>query len=340
MNKVYKRFGFALLGWLCCAGMTLMVRAEDKPLQAEITQQIVEILAANQLVALGDIHGSEQPVNALIALLDEPAVAAQIDDIVVEFGNSQYQSMADQYVLNGVDVALSERQKIWRNTLYFMAWQTPQYARLMTYLHDYNQQHQKKIRLVLAEQGFNWQSLTSEHWQALTDQRDAFYERRIQQQVLDKNRQGLLLFGTFHHIKRSVTLAPQERAFTSVVARLTDKGIHVTTIWPHMGPALPADYRAPTLINLQQDPMGKWPISQLSARFTSQMPVHNIADYYLYSGAEPRNAKPALNNVNDIAWRAEMKRRGAMLGGRVQAQVEAWLADHPVTHSVTQLDAL
>ena len=331
MSKKYKQLVNLWFGFICSTGVSTLVHAEDTPQGSAIPRQVVALLAANQLVALGDIHGSERPVNMLISLLETSEVAQQIDDIVVEFGNSQYQRMADEYILNGRNIAISERQKIWRNTLYFMAWQTLQYARLMTYLHEYNQQHQKKIRLVLAEPAFNWQLITSEQWQQLASNREADYVTRIEQQVLEKNRKGILLFGTFHQIKKPVALAPQQREFTSLVARLAAKGIQIATIWPHIGPALTQDYRVPTLIDLQSDPMGKQPIDQLSARFTSQLPFHTIADYYLYSGAESREAQPAENNIDDLAWRAEMKRRGDMLGGRVQSQVNAWLAAHPVS---------
>lgn len=296
-----------------------------------LSKDFTRLLQSHSLLALGDIHGSQKPVELLISLLNYPDFSIQIDDIVVEFGNARFQALADQYVLAGSDVNDKELQKIWRDTLFFMAWQTPQYRRLIDALQRYNKQHSKKIRLVLAEPEFNWQTVTAENWRALTQLREEGYTKRIEQEVVAKQRKAILLFGTFHHIKSPVVLKSQLKLFTSVVARLSARQVQVVSIWPHMGAALPKQYRPPMLLNLADDPYGHTPASSISSRFPDSLQMKDVADYYLYLGEDHRDAEPDMVNRNDLLWRKEMHRRARLIGGRVRTQVESWLKTYPAT---------
>ena len=283
------------------------------------------------LVALGDVHGSERPVDYLIGQLQQPATAARVDNIVVEFGNARHQALADEYVLSGADLTVESLQPIWRDTLYFMAWQTPQYVRLMSFLRQHNATSEHAIRLVLAEPEFDWNSITREQWQALTVSREISYQRTVQQEVLNRKQTAVLLFGAFHQMKIPLAVAGKEGVFTSLVAGLRNQGEEVITLWPHTGPALESssptggEYQVPTLIDLQTDPYGQQRLSDFSKRFQSDKPLSVIADYYLYQGADLRTAHPDERNIKDRHWHQEMRRRAALIGGRVQQQVDGWL---------------
>ncbi|WP_305453309.1 hypothetical protein [Oceanobacter sp. 2_MG-2023] len=290
---------------------------------------IEEIVNSTRLIALGDIHGSEKPVNFLINTLKQPAIANKIDNIVVEFGNAQYQALADDYLLKGVYVAPETLRQIWRNTLYFMAWQTPQYQRLIEFLRYHNATRAHKIRLVLADPAFDWATIRRDEWETLTVTREDTYQNMVESEVLEKHQTAILLFGAFHQLKRPLKLQGKPDVFNSLVSRLVQSGTNVITLWPHMGAALDTTrYQAPTLIDLGHDPFGQQRLSDLSDRFLSDQPLSYIADYYLYQGADPRDAKPAANNTTDKAWHAEMARRARLIGGRVESQVNNWLTRH------------
>ena len=47
---------------------------------------------------LGEIHESRQEHELLRKLIVAPGFADKVNDIVVEFGNSRYQGVADRYV--------------------------------------------------------------------------------------------------------------------------------------------------------------------------------------------------------------------------------------------------
>jgi hypothetical protein len=79
---------------------------------------IPAILAAfdkYEVVAMPEDHGMRDLDELIFALIRNPAFAAKVNDVVVESGNSLYQSVLDRYV-GGEDVPLTEVRKVWRNT--------------------------------------------------------------------------------------------------------------------------------------------------------------------------------------------------------------------------------
>ncbi len=60
-------------------------------------------------------HGSKDVDDLILRLLRNPGFPTKVNDIVVECGNSLYQSVLDRYIAGG-DVKVSEVQQVWRNT--------------------------------------------------------------------------------------------------------------------------------------------------------------------------------------------------------------------------------
>ncbi len=284
------------------------------------------LLAALQekpLVAVGDVHGSEHVVGYLLTALQDDEIAEKIDDIAVEWGNSQYQQLADRYLLKGETIDLAELRPIWRNTLYFMAWQYQVYEEFFVGLKKLNEQREHKIRLVLAEPEFDWQQLSSQQWQQLTFEREQAYAARIQQEILDKQRRGLLLFGAFHTLKQPVRLADRKEIFKSLVVHLGAEQVFVVV--PHMDDSTP--FAEPQMRLLAADAWGQQPLHHYLKRLKPkpEMQLADIADGYLYLGPELRNARVASAAIADKTWHQQMWLRGGITGGRVQQQVGQWL---------------
>ncbi|WP_221797077.1 hypothetical protein [Oceanobacter mangrovi] len=313
--------------WYSATVLTLCSLLQLTAVHASAGTSFQQLMSDTRLLALGDIHGSEKPMDYLLQQLQQPTIARQIDNIVVEFGNSRYQQLADDYVLAGMDIPPQQLNRIWRETLYFMAWQTPQYIRLIEYLRQYNGSHSHHIRLVLAEPVFDWNRITRDEWNELTVTREASYQHIIQTEVVDKNESAVLLFGSFHQMKEPIEVQGKEGKFVSVVARLVQQGIKVITVWPHTGPVL-ENYPQSALIDLRREAFGQQRLSDFSPRFLSNEPLRNIADYYLYQGADLRDARPDPANITDTDWHTEMLRRAYLLGGRVEQQVKQWLEQY------------
>jgi hypothetical protein len=83
------------------AGATHAVqRSGSKPgVPAEPISAILDAFKAHQAVALDEgNHGNLQGHAFRLALIRDPRFAATVNDIAVEFGNSRYQDVMDQFV--------------------------------------------------------------------------------------------------------------------------------------------------------------------------------------------------------------------------------------------------
>ncbi|MDO6806841.1 hypothetical protein Q4595_30565, partial [Wenyingzhuangia sp. 1_MG-2023] len=78
-------------------------------------------------------------------------------------------------------------------TLYFMAWQTPQYQRLIEFLRYHNATRAHKIRLVLADPAFDWATIRRDEWETLTVTREDTYQNMVESEVLEKHQTAILL---------------------------------------------------------------------------------------------------------------------------------------------------
>ncbi|WP_028294879.1 hypothetical protein [Oceanobacter kriegii] len=306
---------------------------------------ISDALQHHSLVALGDVHGSQQVVPYLLAALQDPEVWNQVDDIAVEMGNAQHQALADRYLLGGDDIPLQEVRAIWRDTLYFMAWQYQVYEDFVVGLRQLNQQRSHKIRLVLAEPAFDWNTLTHDEWVAWGKDREPAYAERIQQQIVDKHRKGILLFGTFHMFKQPIQLMgkPAGQPFESLVSLLGDRigRNNLFVVLPQLDDSdnLVGKIQSPALLPLKDSPLGQQSFTDYSRRIdaSNHHVLNDVADGYLYLGPEHRDAPLAPAATNDPEWHQQMRERAAIAGGRVGQQVGKWIEKAgTATHETVQ----
>ncbi|MCH1919987.1 hypothetical protein L9G15_11130 [Shewanella sp. A3A] len=329
MNTRWSGF-FCGLMLLCCSSISVAEQSEPQPVNELLAQQ----LADGKLVALGDVHGSPLIVQQLLAFLAEPQHWQQVDDIAVEFGNSRYQALADRYVVDGAAMDLSQVRPIWRDTLYFMAWQYDVYEQLVQQLRQWNQTRTHKVRLVLAEPPLDWSSLTAQAWQQQVAQREQGYVQIITQQVLQPKRRGILLFGTFHMMKQPVVMQSGE-SFSSLVALLRQQqDADIYTVWPRIaGDKVSAEATAPYLLPLATSPLGQRPFSSITARVSSAEPslLRDVADAYQFLASTERKAPYSQAALTDTVWHQELQRRAAIVGGRSGQQIQQWLTQHAIT---------
>ncbi len=78
---------------------------------------ILDAMHRFPLVAIGEIHTLQEFHDFITALLFHPDLPGSITDIVVEFGNAQYQDVADRFVVEGQPVANADLERIWRHTV-------------------------------------------------------------------------------------------------------------------------------------------------------------------------------------------------------------------------------
>jgi len=98
---------------------------------------ILKALDTHDIVGFGEAHISENEHRVIQALLSDPRFPMKVNDLIVEFGNSRYQSVVDRYVA-GEPVSDSELRATWRNALFFMVWDRPVYEHVFQKIREIN----------------------------------------------------------------------------------------------------------------------------------------------------------------------------------------------------------
>jgi hypothetical protein len=162
------------------------------------------ILAAfdtHPLVGLGELHMLANELTFYNILMREPRFAAEVGNVVVEFGASQHQDILDRY-LNGENIAYNEIAKVWRNTVNWSPTLTGVgYQTFFAQVRAVNQSlpPEQRIRVWLSEPPIDWLAIKNhEEWQQIYDQREYHAAEVIKREILDRNRKALVIYGTGH----------------------------------------------------------------------------------------------------------------------------------------------
>ncbi len=285
------------------------------------------LLLNYQMVAIGDIHGSSAPTELLIDVLSDDNIFKKIDVIVTEFGNSQYQAQLDDYLLNvNTKTSLEDIEPLWQDSIYFMAWQYQHYRDFVSTLQSLNATSTHKIRIVLAEPAFSWETLTNDKWERLTKTRIENYKQTVKK-VASENKKAVLLFGAMHTLKQPVNLKRDDHlsVFTPFVSSLSS--IRIATIWTHFSDNAVNELSAPSLTLLDDTSELNKPLSDISPRFAGPLQkLSDVANAYYYSGPLNRHAPIATYVTKNKEWRNVMRERSALVNSRVANQIKALLA--------------
>src|SRR3954462_15508659 len=90
---------------LCTVAIHTLLQAQSPtppaPLKpVEPIAAIIDAFRSHEIVALGNVEGrgNEQSHAFQLSLISHPRFAGPVNDIVVEFGNAQYQGLMDRFV--------------------------------------------------------------------------------------------------------------------------------------------------------------------------------------------------------------------------------------------------
>jgi hypothetical protein len=177
----------------------------------KVFTEIINEFDTHQLVAIGESHGWKEESEFIFEMIKEPFFSKQVNDIVVECGNSKYQSLMDDYV-NGKDIPIAELQQVWRNMTVLCTCDAPIYEQLFETVRAVNQKADSnhRLRVLLGEPPIDWKKISkSEELGAWVFQRDEYYAGVVEKEILQKNRKGLLIMGSLHFIKKGWGEEPQ-----------------------------------------------------------------------------------------------------------------------------------
>jgi hypothetical protein len=171
--------------------------AGNEPKPEDPTRAILAAFDKYEVVGMDAAHGNKDLDDLILRLLREPSFPRKVDDIVVECGNSLYQSVLDRYIAGG-EVKLSEVRPVWRNTTQPMCSVSGFYEMLFPLIRRINQRlsPEKKLRVLAGDSPLDW-SKVKEQSEVMLD-RDANIASVMEKEVLSKHRKALMLFGEFH----------------------------------------------------------------------------------------------------------------------------------------------
>ncbi len=150
------------------------------------------------LVALGERHWAREDAQFRLSLIQNPAFARKVNDIVIEFGNPLYQAALDRFVY-GEEVPSAELRKVWQDTTQPGTWDSPVYEAFILAVRSVNASlpSGRRLRVLAGDLPMDWSAMAPGKLLSL-DARDASAATVIQREVLAKNRKALVLFGSAH----------------------------------------------------------------------------------------------------------------------------------------------
>jgi len=173
--------------WSICFACT--GKNNDSDLAAtEAINSITEVFKSYPIVALGESHGWKEESEFIFSLIKSEQFQQEVNDIVVECGNAKYQSLMDDYVMNGKQVRQEELQQVWRNMTVLCTCDAPIYEELFTTVRSVNKGLKgKQLRVLLGEPALDWSSIRKgEDLNPWIIQRDVHYAGVVEKEVLVK----------------------------------------------------------------------------------------------------------------------------------------------------------
>ena len=152
---------------------------------------------------IGELHRWEQLHAFIREMLRDREFVCRADDIVIEFGNSRLQRVADDYAF-GRNVSDAQLQSLWRETAVPFTWNSPIYRQLLETIRDINQRKlcDHPIRVVLGDPPLDWSKIKTAKDYGPWTNRDASYAEMVEREVLGKHHRAFLLAGQYHVVKK------------------------------------------------------------------------------------------------------------------------------------------
>jgi len=279
-----------------------------------------------QVVAIPEGHGKKDIDDFILALIRDPRFPDKVNDIVVECGNSLYQPVLDRYIA-GMDVPFTEVRKVWRNTTQSMMCSLSAFfEQLFPLVRAINQRlpPTKRLRVLAGDPPIDWDQVKTADDAGRYFKRDETIAAVMENEVLARHRNALMLFGTFHlmHGQGGNAVSTYEKHYPHVTFVISDLSNYDTSrfaSWPNpslvptkgtwLGALAPSDIWTPPTRTINCKVQVGFPPEL-------QKPVEQVVDAFLYLGPrdvrlfEPTPADIAL----DTAYMTELQRREALTG--------------------------
>jgi hypothetical protein len=217
--------------------------------QAATSSDAVSAIArqfdTHSVIQLGELHRSLQIHGFIQRMLHDPRFICRVDDVVVEFGNSRLQKLADIYTSGGT-LREAEIASMYRETSVPLTWNTPVYRAVYDTVREINRARlcPHPVRLVLADGPLDWSKVkTAKDLEPFAD-RDTAMADTVEHEVLAKHHHAFLITGEFHAEKKTSDEADGLRTAQIIEKRHPGSLFSIVTVPSpaaaaalHLGPA-------------------------------------------------------------------------------------------------------
>jgi hypothetical protein len=272
------------------------------------------------VIQLGELHRSLQIHAFIQQMLRDPRFVCRVDDVVVEFGNSRLQKLADSYASGGM---LTETQvaSMYRETSVPLTWNTPVYRAIYDTVRDINGRHicPHPVRIVLADAPLDWSKVkTAKDLEPYAD-RDAAMADTVEREVIARHHDAFLITGEFHAEKKTNDEADGLRTAQIIERRHPGSLFSIVTVPSpaaaaalHMGPA-------PSFRTARGSDIEHMPFAMTKENWTATTPaepsgltIGEVADGILYVGGNT-SLFPSPEIYLDTSYAGELRRRATIV---------------------------
>ena len=275
----------------------------EAPAASDALDAILAQLKAGRTVAIGESRGLDQ-LHALVRkLIGSGRIPGRRPEIVVGFGNSRHQRVADRYVA-GKPVSGAALARVWQDASQLLAYDSPAYEAFFKAVRDANRKlpAERRIRVLLGEPPLDWKRVGSASDVAAVVRRRAAFLAGL---AMREDR------------SRSVIVIADRKLLSRVPGSATDR-LPRNDVWvlqPYLG-AKPLDAKAGSALTIAQSRLAKLQSGRNLSPSEPRRELGLTADALLYLGAPDSltTHAPLPTRFRD-AYVREIRRRHRLLYG-------------------------
>lgn len=297
-----------------------------EPVQKPALDAIFDAFRTHSVVGLGDAHGVVESGAFYATLLRDPRFAAEVGNVVVEFGASSQQAVIDRYVA-GEDVPYEELRHVWLDVVgWYPGVIETMYPAFFAQVRAVNLKlpPDRRIRVWLGDPSIDWSSVrTNADTKAFGARRNEHPAQVIEREIIAKGKKTLVIYGGGHFTRQPGSPFPNDKMINARIEANHPGAFYV--VLPHhpVEPACRAEVEAKMrgwVSGTVVAPVkGTW-IEEIYTRpgcFSSGRERNAMADALLYLGnpAERHESPVDPRTFLDQAYFRELSRRNEIIGG-------------------------
>ena len=282
--------------------------------------QIAKQFDTHAVIQLGEFHRSLQIHTFIQQMLRDPRFICRANDVVIEFGNSRLQKLADIYTSGGT---LTETQiaSMYRETPVPLTWNTPVYRAVYDTVRDINRMHLCKhpVRLVLGDGPLDWSKVKSAKDLEAFGDRDTAMADTVEREVFAKHHHAFLITGEFHAEKKTNDEADGLRTAQIIEKRHPGSLFVIVTVPSHDAAAALKMGPAPSFRAVHGSDIEHKPFAMTKEHWTAAIParpggftIGEVVDGILNVGGNS-SLFPSPEIYLDEAYAKELRRRAAIV---------------------------